>query len=116
MFGYQLLPLNVRVKVDLLSLATIFTTLSDQHSDVEEHEDHFAYIIRRCPICWGRHSAAPLCGIAGALLEEALYWSTHLRLDVVETQCCAAGDSTCTFVVKKPETGEPDNPVSDKNS
>ncbi len=114
-YGYQLLPLNVKMKVDLLSMATIFTTLSDQHSDLEEHDDHFAYIIHRCPICWGRHSAAPLCTVAGAMLEEALHWSTHLHFDVIETRCCAAGDSTCTFVVKKPEAAAPGDAVSDRN-
>ena len=109
------MPLNVKMKVGLLSMATIFTTLSDQHSDVEEHEDHFAYVIHRCPICWGRHSAAPLCEMAGALLEEGLYWSTHLHFDVVETRCCAAGDPTCTFEIQKPSIAMQEDSVSDRS-
>ncbi len=99
--GFQALPLNVKIKIGLLAMVTIFTTLSDQLCDLEDHDDHFAYVIRRCPICMGRHSDAPICEMAGAMIEEGLYWLTQSRYSVIETRCHAAGDDECRFVIDK---------------
>lgn len=99
--GFQALPLNAKVKMGLLAMVTIFSTLSDQLTDLEEHDDHYAYIVRRCPVCMGRHSDAPLCEMAGAMLDEGLRWLTQMRYSVIETRCHAAGDDECRFVIAK---------------
>ncbi len=99
--GFQALPLNVKIKMGLLAMVTIFSTLSDQLSDLEDHDDHFAYVIRRCPICMGRGSEVPMCEMAGAMIEEGLYWLTQSRYSVIETCCHATGDDECRFVIDK---------------
>jgi hypothetical protein len=99
--GLQVLAPNLKIKMGLLGMATVFTTLSDQISDVEEHDDHFAYIIKRCPVCLNRHSDRPICEMAGAMLETGLQWVTQERYSVIETRCWAAGDSECRFEINK---------------
>jgi predicted hydrocarbon binding protein len=103
--GFRSLPTEFKVKNGLIAMAVVFSTLSDQRSDVQEHDDHYDYIIHCCPVCWGRHSDQPICATASAMLEEGLYWATQQRIKVVETQCCAVGDDTCTFAIpKNPDT------------
>jgi len=99
--GFRTLSMNVRIKYGLIALSVVFTTLSDQFTEVEEHPDHFAYVIHRCPICWGRQSDHPICAMAGGVLEEGLYWATESHFTVTESSCCACGDSSCTFVIPK---------------
>jgi predicted hydrocarbon binding protein len=99
--GFQMLPLKLKVKLGLLAMTTIFTTLSDQRTEVVEHEDHYDYIIHTCPMCWGRHADKPICDGAVGLLEEGLYRVTELRFTVTETQCHARGDETCTLCIDK---------------
>jgi predicted hydrocarbon binding protein len=99
--GIQVLPQNLKIKMGLLGMVTVFTTLSDQLSDVEEHEDHFAYVIHRCPVCIGRHSDTPICVMAGSMIEAGLHWLTQDRYSVVETRCIATGDDECRFVINK---------------
>ncbi len=99
--GFQVLPLNVKMKMGLLVMVTIFTTLSDQLCDLEEHDDHFVYRIRRCPICWARHSTEPICDAATAMLEEGVSWLTNMHFQVTETSCRAAGAADCIFIIDK---------------
>jgi predicted hydrocarbon binding protein len=99
--GFQVLPLNLKVKMGLLAMTTIFTTLSDQHTEVVEHDDHYDYVIHTCPMCWGRHAETPICDGAVGLLEEGLYWATEVHFTVTETQCHARGDETCTLRIDK---------------
>lgn len=99
--GFQVLPTPVKVKMGLQALAMVFTTLSDQHTEVEERSDCYLYLIRRCPICWGRHADHPLCAGGGALIAEGLHWITQHHYRVTEIQCFASGDDACTFQIDK---------------
>jgi predicted hydrocarbon binding protein len=107
--GLRVLSLNVKMKLGLLSMATIFSAFSDQESKVEERDTHFEYIITNCPVCWDRTKDAPTCVMAGAMLEEGLSWLTEgMSFSVVETQCRAMGHKACIFEISK----EPIGPAS----
>lgn len=99
--GFQVLPEELRVKMGLIGMATIFTTLSDQHTEVEDRGDYFEYIIHQCPVCWGRHSDAPCCVLASAMIEEGIFWLTKRHFKVYETECIAAGGQNCIIRIDK---------------
>jgi predicted hydrocarbon binding protein len=100
--AFRLLPLKLRMKVGLGAMAKAFSTTSDQISYVEEHEDHFLYVIERCPVCWGRHAESPICHAAMGIILEGLNWGTGgLRFKVAEVSCIARGDPACNFTISK---------------
>ena len=99
--AFKLLPLNIRLNVGLKAMAKTFSQFSDQTSRVEEMDDHFIYVIDRCPSCWGRHSGRPICHAAVGLLEAGVEWGTGRKFKIVETECIAMGDETCTFKISK---------------
>ncbi len=99
---FRLLPLKLRMKVGLGAMAKAFSTTSDQISYVEEKEDHFLYVIDRCPVCWGRHSDSPICHAAMGIIQEGLNWGTGgLRFKTAEVSCIARGDPSCSFTISK---------------
>jgi len=99
--AFKLLPLHIRLNVGLKAMAKTFTQFSDQTSRVEEMDDHFVYVIDRCPSCWGRHADRPVCHAAVGLLEAGIEWGTGRKFKVMETECIAMGDETCTFKISK---------------
>ena len=104
--AFKVLPLHIKIKICLPAMARIFTQTSDQHSTVEEKEDHFIYTIHKCPVCYGRHIEKPGCHIATGLIQEGLKWvSGGYEFRVVETKCIAAGNEVCEFVIMKEPVG-----------
>ncbi len=104
--AFKVLPLSVKLHIGLPAVARIFTQTSDQHSTVQEFDDHFVYTIHRCPVCWGRHTDKPDCFIAAGLLQSCLKWvSGGLEFRVNESKCIAVGDPTCDFVIYKEPIG-----------
>jgi predicted hydrocarbon binding protein len=100
--AFRLLPMRYRMKVGLGAMAKAFTTTSDQICHVEEEDDHFLYVIERCPVCWGRHADSPICHAAMGIILEGLNWGTDgLKFKVAEVTCIAKGDPTCNFVIQK---------------
>ena len=100
--AFKVLPLATKLKIGLPALASIFTNFSDQFTVVEEHDDHYQYIMKRCPVCWDRQSAAPCCHVAVGVIQEGLRWvSGGLEFRVVETACHARGDEHCTCTIYK---------------
>ncbi len=104
--AFKVLPLHIKIKIGLPAMARIFTQTSDQHSTVEEREDHFIYTIHKCPVCYGRHIDKPGCHVATGLLQEGLKWvSGGYEFRVVETKCIAVGNDVCEFVIMKEPVG-----------
>jgi predicted hydrocarbon binding protein len=105
--AFKVLPLPAKLKMGLPAMASIFTNFSDQISVVEEHDDHFTYIIKRCPLCWERtQQDKPVGHTAVGLLQEGLRWvSGGLEFRVIETDCKAKGDENGVFVVYKEPIG-----------
>jgi predicted hydrocarbon binding protein len=100
--AFRLLPLKLRMKIGLGAMAKAFSTTSDQISYVKEHEDHFLYVIERCPVCWGRQADSPICHAAMGIIVEGIDWGTGgLRFKVAEVTCIARGDAACSFTISK---------------
>ncbi|HAY84825.1 MAG TPA: 4-vinyl reductase [Chloroflexi bacterium] len=101
--AFKVLSLPQKLKLGLPAMAKIFTTVSDQHSTVEDHGSEYHYIIHRCPVCWGRKNEdRPVCFISTGLLQEGLKWvSGGNEFRVNESECVAMGDDVCRFVIQK---------------
>lgn len=104
--AFRLLPLRYRMKVGLGAMAKAFSTTSDQISYVEEEDDHFLYVIERCPVCWGRHADSPMCHAALGIIMEGVDWGTGgKRFKIAEVSCIARGDPSCNFTISKEPIG-----------
>jgi len=105
--AFKVLPLSAKLKIGVPAMAKIFSTVSDQHSTVEDHGDELIYTIHRCPVCWGRTgSDKPVCFIATGLLQEGLKWvSGGMEFRVNESKCVAMGHEVCEFVIQKTPLG-----------
>lgn len=100
--AFKVLPLPVKIKVGLPSVAKVFTQLSDQHTTVEERDNEYVYVIHKCPVCWGRKTDKPACYTATGLLQECFKWvSGGHEFRVNEEKCIAMGDDVCSFVIQK---------------
>ncbi len=101
--AFKVLPLPVKLRIGIPSMAKIFSQVSDQQTTVQEQDDHFVYTIHRCPVCWGRSgSEKPVCFIAIGLLQEGLKWvSGGSEFRVNESRCVAMGDEVCEFIIQK---------------
>jgi predicted hydrocarbon binding protein len=100
--AFRLLPLKIKMKVGLGAMAKAFSTTSDQVCHVEEKDDHFLYVIERCPVCWGRHTDSPICHAALGIIQEGVSWGTgKQQFKMVEVACIANGDPSCDFVISK---------------
>lgn len=100
----RMLPLNIKIKIGLDIFAETFNRFSDQRVRLGEDNDHFLWVIERCPLCWQRKTETPCCHLAVGLLEQALDWvSRGRRFKVSQISCIASGDETCTMsILKKP--------------
>ena len=98
----RMLPLGIKIKIGLDVFAETFNKFSDQQVRLGEDEEHYLWIIERCPICWQRTSETPCCHLAIGLLEQALDWvSRGRRFKVEQISCIATGDKTCTMAIAK---------------
>jgi predicted hydrocarbon binding protein len=96
--AFRLLPLHTKMRSAMRSFADLFNHHTDQIVRVEEGEEELFWHIERCPLCWERHSADPVCHLALGLLQESLYWLSSGKIfEVEETRCIARGDPACTF-------------------
>jgi predicted hydrocarbon binding protein len=99
---FRILPLRLRMKVGLGAMAKAFSSTSDQISYVQEKDDHFLYVIERCPVCWGRHADSPMCHAALGIILEGINWGTGgMRFKTAEVSCIAQGDPACNFTISK---------------
>jgi predicted hydrocarbon binding protein len=100
--AFRMLPLKLRMKIGLGAMAKAFSTTSDQISYVNEEDDHFRYVIERCPVCWGRQADGPICHAALGIILEGLNWGTGgQKFKVAQITCTAAGDPSCDFTISK---------------
>jgi len=101
--NFRILPMQNKIKFGLNAMARVFSEKSDQVHSVEETDDHFLYIIERCPICWGRTSENhAICYYMVGLLKEGLHWvSGGKEFNITETKCKSLGDEVCEFEIQK---------------
>ena len=100
--AFRMLPFNSKIRAGMGIFADTFNKYSDQRVRVIDEERRFLWQIERCPVCWERRAAQPVCHLAVGLLQEALHWASGGRtFNVDETLCVARGDPTCTITIDK---------------
>jgi len=101
--AFKVLPLQAKLRIGVPAMAKIFSTISDQHSTVQEQENEFIYTIHTCSECYERRGLdKPVCFIAVGLLQEGLKWvSGGNEFRVNESRCMAVGDEACEFIIQK---------------
>jgi predicted hydrocarbon binding protein len=100
--GFRALPSDLRLMMGLRVMATTFSTFSDQVTEVRDNDPYFEYIIRKCPICWGRTSDHACCAMGIGLIEQGLRWINDNReFEIVETECRALGHEACIYRISK---------------
>jgi len=89
-----------KIGATLQAMAKFFNQFSDHQVVIEEHEASIYWRSKRCPFCWERKEAAPICHFTIGLLQEALYWVSGGKIYPVEEQTClACGDAECLIVI-----------------
>jgi predicted hydrocarbon binding protein len=98
--AFRLLPLPAKLSAGAAAFAELFNKFTDQRVHTEHEDGQLIWHIERCPLCWERKAADPVCHLAVGLLQEALYWLSGGKVfNVEEKTCIAAGDSTCSIVI-----------------
>jgi V4R domain-containing protein len=104
--AFKVLPLGTKLKIGIPAMAKIFSQVSDQKSTVEETPVEYRYIMKPCPVCWGRQSDKPMCHAGAGLLQEGLRWlSGGHEFRVQESKCIGCGDEACVLIVQKEPVG-----------
>jgi len=97
---------EARHRVGLQFFSKFFNLVSDQVVRVEDDEQHWYWIIERCPMCWERKASEPVCHLGVGVLNAASTWATGgLKFRIHETQCVAMGAETCIYVLDKQPVG-----------
>lgn len=98
--AFRLLPLSAKLPVGASAFSELFNKFTDQRVRIEHKEEKILWHIDRCPLCWERQAAEPVCHLAVGLLQEALYWVSGGKVfNVEERTCIAAGDPACTIEI-----------------
>ena len=98
--AFRLMPLSAKLPAGATAFAELFNNFTDQRVRIEQEGDKLLWHIERCPLCWERKSADPVCHLAVGLIQEALYWVSGGKVfNVEEKTCIAAGDQTCTIEI-----------------
>lgn len=96
------LPLQIKLRDGLMSIARMFSQTSDQNTWLVEQQPQFLYYVDPCPICWEQISPSPLCFITTGFLQEALLWlSGGQTFRVQQTACRGMGDAECIFRIDR---------------
>ena len=101
--AFKILPVSIKLRIGINAMAKVFNMVSDQETEVVEYENYFHYIVKQCPVCWGRHDEEkPVCFSQVGLIKGGLNWVTNGKeFNVKEVYCYAMGDEHCTFRILK---------------
>ena len=98
----KLVPLSIKLPLFLRWIAKNYTESSDRIVEVKDNGDHYLYINKRCPVCYGRHVTSPDCHITLGFLQEATsFISNNSQFQIRQTTSIAAGDPSCDFTIPK---------------
>lgn len=96
----KLLPEKQKIKFILNGMADALKKSNlNVNAWVDDSGDKLAYIESTCAICYGRHSATPICYLYSGSIGEAVLWATGKEYEITETHCLAKGDEYCRFEV-----------------
>ena len=94
--------LDKRIQTGLHFFAKFFNTVSDQVVVVQEDENHWIWVIERCPLCCGRSAEKPVCHLAVGVLQGALAWASNgKQYRITPTACIGAGDPKSIIKIEK---------------
>ena len=94
--------LDRRINTGLHFFAKFFNTVSDQVVRVTEDDEHWMWVIERCPLCTGRTSDKPVCHLAVGVLQGALAWASEgKQYRITPVDCIACGDETSVIKIEK---------------
>ncbi len=97
--------MEARLKTGLMFFAKFFNTVSDQVVRVEEDENHWRWIIERCPMCWERTAEEPICHLAVGVLNAASSWAMGgEKVRIQATMCKAMGAENGVILLEKPSS------------
>lgn len=100
--GGKILPITFKLPLLLKWIAKNYTETSDRIVEVKDGGDHYIYINKRCPVCYGRTVSAPDCHITLGFLQEATaFISNEAQFQIRQTTSIAAGDESCDFIIPK---------------
>ena len=91
------LPMGTRMKVVLANLARAATKDVNQPTDIEEHDDHFLFVVDECPCRWRGKKDRPVCFVTVGVLHGALRWATGKTFKIEEVSCIAMGEDACRY-------------------
>ncbi len=104
--GRRVLPLSVRIRLGMETMAEIFNRYSDHRVVLREDRAFYYWVSESCGLCHGRRTTYPACGLMTGLLSATMSWLSVGRVvEVEEVACIAQGAETCTFRVPKVRTG-----------
>ncbi len=92
---------DVRAKLGLQFFSKFFNTVSDQVVRIDEDDNYYYWVIERCPMCWERQSAEPVCHLGVGVLKAAANWATERNFRVQEIKCTAMGAEACVYAMDK---------------
>jgi bacteriochlorophyll 4-vinyl reductase len=95
------LPMGTRMKVVLANLARAATKDVNQPTDIEEHDDHFLFVVDECPCRWRGKKDRPVCFVTVGVLHGALRWATGKNFKIEEVSCIAMGEDACRYRIGK---------------
>jgi predicted hydrocarbon binding protein len=95
------LPMVARMRLVLASLARAATKDVNQPTDIEEHDDHFLFVVDECPCHWRGKKDRPVCFVTVGVLHGALRWATGKNFNIEEISCIAMGDDACRYRIDK---------------
>ncbi len=107
----KVMPLTQQVKMTLETMQKGFRDLSmsigqELHLSVEEHNDHWAFVMDDCPLCADKTAPSAICWTMTGVIQYSLNWQTGKTFVVEETQCRASGAAACVWEIKKlPKAG-----------
>ncbi len=101
----KLLPEKQKIKFILNGMADALKKSNlNVNAWVDDSGERLAYIESTCAICYGRHSATPICYLYAGSIGEAVLWATGKEYEITETHCLARGDEYCRFEVGEART------------
>lgn len=101
----KVLPPRQRIQLVLNNMAGALKKINPQDQiEIDASGPRIAYIARTCSVCYGRHSAKPVCHLYLGSIQEAVRWATGQAYEVRETECIAAGAAQCRFEVAETPT------------
>jgi predicted hydrocarbon binding protein len=97
---------EARHRIGLQFFSKFFNTVSDQVVRIDDDEAYWYWIIARCPMCWERTAAEPVCHLGVGVLNAASTWATGgVKFRIQEIDCKAKGDENCVYALDKAPIG-----------